>query len=61
MFEPGHSKDDGMIANRCDKKCILLRDIGDVIMKCDLMSRMGEHPAIGKGNLSSLTWGCFQG
>ena len=61
MFESGHSEDDGMIVNRCDKKCILLRDIDDVIMKCDLMSHMSEHPVIGKGNLSSLTWGCFQG
>ena len=61
MFEPGHSEDDGMIANRCDKKCVLLRDIGDVITKCDLTSRVGEHPAIGKGNSSSLTRGCFQG
>ena len=61
MFEPGHSEDDGMIANRCDKKCILLRDIGDVITKCDLMSHMNAHPAISKGNLSSLTWRYFQG
>jgi len=54
VFESGHSEDDGMIVNRCDKKCILLRDIDDVIMKCDLMSHMSEHPVIGKGNLSSL-------
>ncbi len=50
-----------MITNRCDKKHILLRDIDDVIMKYDLMSHMDEYPAIGKGNLSSLTWDCFQG
>ena len=61
MFKPGHSEDDGMIINRCDKKHILLRDIDDVITKCDLMSHMDEHSAIGKGNLSSLTWSCFQG
>ena len=61
MFKPGHSEDDGMIINRCDKKHILLRDIDDVITKYDLMSHMNAHPAISKGNLSSLTWGYFQG
>ena len=39
-----------MIANRCDKKCVLLRDIGDVITKCDLLSYVSEHPTVGKGN-----------
>jgi len=61
VFEPGHSEDDGMIVNRCDKKCIFLRDIDDMIMKCDLMNCVSEHPVIGKSNLSSLIWDCFQG
>src|SRR5436190_12923630 len=29
---------------------ILLRNIGDVITKCDLLSYVSEHPTVGKGN-----------
>lgn len=58
-FKPRHSQDDRMIADRRDKERIFLRNVGDVIPKSDLTSRVGEYPAVGKGDLGSRTRGCF--
>ncbi len=41
-----------MIINRCNKKDILLRNIDNMIIKCDLLNYMNKYFIINKSNLN---------